>query len=27
MKHDRDFELVIVWNSNPQANIKSLENL
>jgi hypothetical protein len=25
MKIDRDFELVVVWNSNPMANLKSLE--
>lgn len=27
MKHDRDFELVIQWNSNPQANLKPLEQM
>jgi hypothetical protein len=26
MEHDRDFEIVIIWNSSPQANLKPLEN-
>lgn len=27
MKNDRDFELVIQWNSSPQANLKALEQI
>jgi len=27
MKQDRDFELVVVWNSNPMANLKPLEQM
>lgn len=27
IEHDRDFELVVQWNSNPQANLKLLENI
>ena len=25
LKHDRDFEIVVQWNTNPQANLKQLE--
>ena len=25
MKYDRDFELIVLWSSNPPANLKPLE--
>lgn len=27
IQHDRDFELIIQWNTNPLANLKSLEEI
>jgi len=27
IEHDRDFELVVQWNSNPLANLKPLETI